>query len=769
MWRWLDAQRGERDSRSVAADLLHAVASQEIEGSLSPELIGEMLKHPRLRRSMGDAFTAWPIIVFIANLVAKRKVESVLDPACGSGLLLHSVAESCSPSSLEGVEINSEMQESAEKLLDNRAHIHCGNFLRVADGLGESYDLIVSHPPLGCRLDSDQRDALPGLPRSRDLAEAIVYWSCSRLSGAGLAAFVLSARSDCDRNFQQNVNDLGCRISGLIRIPSGMLLGTHALGSVVLIERGEQGEVFVAKLSEDPNVQDQILKNLATPGRRGRRPALGDWCRLEDYRGFEAYENQLRLLKQVDNPHFQHVRGSDVFSRVTRVGDEESLENDFSEDDGDVLIGLNGKVFLGRDEAPRNIRNLIHVRINQDFVDPYYFRHWIRSEVGQLAIGSVSSGTAVAWVRPSFLMSMDLPLPPLHIQRQFAQALTRIDIVEAEIRELRSACWRGETSPETLLEKVGLINRESTEEEWINTLPYPLASILWLHKTTPGQAGKRKEILSHFFEALTAFVATIHLSAFVTDKDKWFEVQPKLLERLENVHMSLHRATFGTWKCVCETLGKTARQLLENSDSADLVLGMYCTRNQTFLREVLFSKKLVEIIGRANGLRNRHIGHSGAMSEKADAEVEERFKGLVNEVRSLFGSSWDNFELVLPGPGSFRNGEHHYRLPLLMGTNGQFIREDRSTTEPLEEGSLYLLGKGESSGLRILPLMRMASAPSTEPIACYFLNRVEKDEPVFVSYHYESGPELKDGFADTLAVLDQITKTPGVPGQEDTA
>jgi hypothetical protein len=104
---------------------------------------------------------------------------------------------------------------------------------------------------------------------------------------------------------------------------------------------------------------------------------------------------------------------------------------------------------------------------------------------------------------------------------------------------------------------------------WADTLPFPLASILWHYEGEPDE-GVKVDYLLKFFEALAQFAATALLSACVTDRvlldanrSAWLagERSPRPLD--------LRLATFGMWVELAERVATTLRALLEDEDGED--------------------------------------------------------------------------------------------------------------------------------------------------------------------------------------------------------
>lgn len=766
IWHAADQNRGASRSSDIVS-LLRQVAQGQIDGSLTPDVITALLRNPRQRREMGEHFSALTPSSFIAALAAQRKPRTILDPTCGSGFMLYQAVQAAGPETADGVEINPEMHAIAERLLESMGTIRCGDFFDVEQDLLPEYDLIIADAPLGQRgfLHADDESA-PNGAFARELSEAIAFWACDRLSSTGLAAIVVTGRLTWDERFRDHLHKRGGRIVGFLHMAAGTMLHPGLSTNLMLIDRGTQGPVFVAELNDDPQRHQHILSRLRNPDSRDSDPSTGMWCELSAFRGYKALESNFRLNKRLQGTHYAPVTGSQVFQEIRRLEQADDPQATFDADSGDLLIDRFGRVYADLEELPAQRSNVLRVRLNTECVDRYYFRHWLQTDIGQLSLQAVATGSVMPMISLHALRTATFYLPDLSHQRQFADVLRQLETLEAEIEETRYLCWEGRSSPADVAERIARINRIDTYEDWIESLPYPLASILWRHKTAPDSAIIRAPILSHFFEAMAALVATIHLSAFMSDDDEWASTQPDLLNRLHKANLSLERATFGTWKCICESLGKIARGMLKNPDRQDLVQILYRLHHRPML-ESLLSSELVRILSDANGLRNTHLGHAGAMGEREATHVEERFVALVQEVRSLFGLKWRNYELVQGGKLSYRDGRYELNVPLLMGTRSQFTRVRRTTTSPLEEGGLYFLGKDESVGLKLLPLMRMAASPSTELNACYFFNRTERNHLRFVSYHFEQSAELKEMFADTKQALERISHIPSLPGQED--
>lgn len=67
----------------------------------------------------------------------------------------------------------------------------------------------------------------------------------------------------------------------------------------------------------------------------------------------------------------------------------------------------------------------------------------------------------------------------------------------------------------------------------------------------------------------------------------------------------------------------------------------------------------------------------------------------------------------------------------------------------LQADRLYLASRDSGHALLLIPLVRVDHSPASAKNACYFFNRIGKDEARFVSYHFEDQPEWIDQSDDT--------------------
>ena len=103
--------------------------------------------------------------------------------------------------------------------------------------------MIVSDPPLYELLREDQRQALSSKTKSRDFCTALILTCLDRLAPDGIGVFTVPPSFLFDRNkkeFMQNLQQRGFRLSACIQVPSGSRFNTTISTYLIIIQAGEQ-------------------------------------------------------------------------------------------------------------------------------------------------------------------------------------------------------------------------------------------------------------------------------------------------------------------------------------------------------------------------------------------------------------------------------------------------------------------------------------------------------------------------------------------------
>ncbi len=284
---------------------------------------------------------------------------------------------------------------------------------------------------------------------------------------------------------------------------------------------------------------------------------------------------------------------------------------------------------------------------------------------------------------------------------------------------------------------------------WADTLPFPLASILWHYEGEPDERVKVDYLLK-FFEALAQFVATVLLSACITDRELFDASRSALFDGGQRP-LDLRRATFGAWVELAKRLARTLRLVLEAKRGEERSCELFGTRDLELV-EALTAEELASIFDHACDRRNSWTGHGGVAGQHVQRERLRVLDDLLVRTRAVLGWSFETWTLLKPGP-MIRSGKiFDLTATILKGTNSAFRRQQLKLTEALDTARLYMLNDANLRALELVPFIRVI-AGNTGQNACYFYNRVEGAEVRWVSYHFHAAPELLLPDEDVIELL----------------
>lgn len=273
LWREADLER----SRGVRADfffpsaeLLAETAVPGIEGGggefvpVRADVLWRARRRALLQFSAnsraGSDLTSHPVIATaVAALTGSRLAGTVLDPFCGTGSFLWAAMDLAlaheEPVEFVGIDIN-------ERLADLAAMIGRTAPLMTTITHGDAFreslpqaDVVLAAPPVGMHLQ-EPRKLIDGTS-TNDATVAGVDLAVRQLRPGGRAIVHVGAGF----TFQQSAESFrqylahGFRVAAVLGLPSGAVPGTGVRSALLVIDKAEPGDTFVAQLGGDWETQ----------------------------------------------------------------------------------------------------------------------------------------------------------------------------------------------------------------------------------------------------------------------------------------------------------------------------------------------------------------------------------------------------------------------------------------------------------------------------------------------------------------------------------
>ena len=694
-----------------------------------------------------------PIVVsFIKLLVSHYEIKSILDPWCGFGTLLTTLSSHLKTSTNIGIAPNSNTIEAAQALHGKKSiKWILGDPIKKINELDCKFDLIAGCLPFGVV----NKGYLPeGQEAISDTHEALILLNaCLKLNDNGVGIFTVSRRFIAPARKTSVYSNLamhGFKIDAYLALPPASFSPLTGIPTgLVVIRRGKQESIFVGEVDSNPeNYSGLIDRYIQRKGNKNLPTG-----KLIEYCNFTGYES-LREMDEIDSLAIRTgvppTKLFDISLGINRSSTQ--YESRFLECTNAVYLPLVGRgiAVSSLSDLKTSANNYAQILINPDKANPFYVASFFNSSLGLKIRESLCySAVGLPKISMSALREMEIYIPALDVQNQVTQAEIKIQNLMSELEELKASLWTAPRKIEKTIRSIAKVNHEERFSDWIENLPFPLASILHAYHVADGDF-KKYQYLDYFFEALTEFVGIIFLSAFNEDEELLKSELDSILPDIRNKNLSLERASLGLWCTILQKLSKRARTMLngegKQGDEArcakERCYRLFHTSNDSVL-EALLNSKLGSVLQETITLRNEWRGHGGAAGDKIYKERNICLEKHLADIRQIFGDIWGSYQLVLPGTLECHDDNtFDVNVKKIIGANSLFPSGQlKSMNKALSKGRLYIVDDVYKTGLKLLPLIYIGSTPESEPAACYFYNRKQSDGLRFVSYHYEAQPE----------------------------
>ena len=755
LWQVADDLRTGSGSLSLAS-IVQSARARGVQVSVE-----HVRQFEPLLAAHGQWSTPSTLIDLFIEIARKQKPQTVLDPWAGYGALLLPLAKAVEPNKAVAMTPNSSECELGQTLsADIRINWICGDPLTTLATDSSAVELIVSCPPFNYRAGSSAIN-INGISIKDDTGNQIVAASLSKLSANGQAAIVLSpgtATSIKPGSLLPSLALLGLSLNGLLHLPSGFFAATSIESYVALISRNASPKVFIGQVREQKSHNDLLLANFWAR-KNGADVSLGLLIDADEFLGYKQLESGIATALLAKRSGLPPTSLSDIASEINLTKERDGAA--FPDRDNAVYLPLigNSKAVSTRTDLTILAHNYAQIVLDGEIALAPYVASFFNSKLGLLVRETTRSGTFIPKITKTSLCQAELYLPPLVVQRHCIDLDSRALNLMSEVQAIREAMWSKPRDVKIADASLDRVNREDNLKGWIDSLPFPLASILWTYHASGDDDEKRVEHLLHFFEALAEFTALVLWSAIKSSASLIGHPQYPLGED-KPLSYSLQHSSFGSWIEMTTRLSKFIRQRLSNKEEAGAIFEAFHTENAELL-EMLTSKKVSGYVNSANDIRNKraHGGITGRQDAKNNRAILEN--QLAN-FRKDVGSIWADLPLMKAGDNRFNNGVYRYAAELVMGRSYPFERTKVELTTPVDFSGLFLLPAASSQPIILEPLMIIAPSPQGAENACYFYNSAKGEELRYVSYHFEGEPEIirtDDRASAALASLNAQERT----------
>ena len=667
------------------------------------------------------------VVDFFKALTKRMKPRFVLDPYSKMGQIAIGISEL-------GVErIDAIFQDSVGlEILTRFPHSNIEpaleNNIEVNDD--RRFSLIISDFPFALKTTFAYRGIV-----IRDMSLKRIAQNIPNLETDGYMAVTLPgsvlARRDSSRVFREFEKD-NLYINAVIDLPPGTFSPYTGIASKIVVFKRVSAEYrFVAEL-KDPNSMDIIVDNLLKQ-KSHKNPALGvmvDAEKFNDYGQFKVHNDSRKIAKAYNG---ELVKLNDVYKTVML----QNRDGSFEESVNCVFIPKVGTSQVVTNESAFTIKaqNYFQVILRPDLVLPAFCALFYNSHEGVQIRKSSQPSSFVPGFSMTTIKQTPFVLPSIAEQRAILDANEAIAEYETQISSIRRSFFAAPTNYKNILKHLKKVGRTDAFEDWVETLPFPLATILRKYLGYTNNKEKRDSLLV-FFEALAQYLSTILLSCAY--KNRELLKGTYLLKKFDTA--SLSRATFGTWMRINSEAAKSIRTMISNGKYSDVISSVFGGMSQMALNQ-LCDKALYGILETANNQRNEWLGHPADFENAYEDQISELYNQVL-QVRGILDGFFEEVWLVRVKESKKSGGRYINTVEKLMSSNSLFYTEDiKSDVDVLDDQLLYIYIRESNIAIELLQLLRMDSSPPDIKNACYFYSSYGNGGTRYVSHHYSDKPQ----------------------------
>ncbi len=617
---------------------------------------------------------------------------------------------------------------------NDKPKIHLGDISKEIQNIREKFDLVTSFAPISL-MRGKERIKVDGISLPNEFGFATIIQSSLLLNETGKGIFLTTPAFIFD-NKKEILSKLGLFVDAVFATPNGIFrpYATGVKAIIVVLTKQLRENTFVAEISSEEEFNKAIFDNY-TNRKKGKEIQLG--C-LVDIKKFSSVQDLIledeiqKLSKRIGNPV---VDLGEVILSINKLENEQRNQFEYLPN-SIYLSSFQSRIVANPSEIDMDSYSVFQIQLDESKANSTYVADYLNSYTGQ----KLRQLTVIKEISNSYqVFNCVLYLPNIEIQSEIAETNKKIDKFSSHLEELKRSLWKHPQKYKSISKEIKNINTEDKLEDWIETLPFPLSSILWRYYATKNN-GKKIEHLFHFFEALSEFFSMIMLSALVKNQDFYTQECHKWISKEEKFKDWYLKATFGNWNALTSNLSKATRAYL-NSDkeTQDFCKQIYGNPDPAFLN-MLTSKEIVNILTKVAQFRNLWKGHGGITGEEESMNRVTTLEQNLNELRRCIADGFEDAKVIAAKQGELEEGVWTFTAKELVGTKSPFREIELRSLIGLDKKKLYLVHSSQTQPVELLPFIKFFEKSD----AVYFYTSIESKNVRWVSYHFEMKPERNE-------------------------
>ncbi|MCK5630701.1 MAG: hypothetical protein KAI26_08825, partial [Nanoarchaeota archaeon] len=525
-------------------------------------------------------------------------------------------------------------------------------------------------------------------------------------------------------------------VVAVISIPSGAFAPLTSISSnLVVFSKKHTDKTFVAEITPDKRTNKIVFDNYKNR-REGKAIQLGTLVDFDSFTSLQALVSEKEMQEMVKRIGYPPISLTEIALKIN------ILKTDISDEVNNLPNSIylpkvgNSPVVTNPSAMKIKPKKYYQIHLNTEKAIADFVANYLNSPIGKKLRESMGVGSVILQIPISQLSNCTLYLPDLQTQSELIALDSKIEQFSLRLEELKRKLWRQPRSYKMIHKDLNSINQEEKLEYWIDTLPFPISSILWHYYATKDN-NKKFEHLFHFFEALSEFFSMLMLSALVQDKEFYKQECHKWIETDDKFKEWYLRSTFGGWNKLTSRLAKATRVYLADKEKKDFCKSLYGNPTEAYMN-MLTSKGIVNILDEVAELRNRWKGHGGITSEEQTKQRVIKLEQHLNKLRKLIADGFEDTRIFTQMKGELDEDIFTLTGKVLVGAKSPLREKSVKSIIPLEKKKLYLTHTNQMKPVELLPFIKYVESSD----ACYFYTSIKHGDAWWVSYHFDKDPEI---------------------------
>lgn len=290
----------------------------------------------------------------------------------------------------------------------------------------KKYNLIVADLPINYGKEINTEFGI-----SISKSWSMVYELSKKLNQGGVLIVVVEpifGALERSKNFIKLLEKKGIFLKALIETPEKILSPFTLIQPTIAIfsRENNHNKVFIASLNDNENGKE-LLKNFYNKKKKNNLTE-GDILSLEDFKGFYNYKISRGIDGlQTQYKEFQKKELKDITLEIN------ATKNDFTEDDSNNYLYIPNigelKTFCKSKELEKKPQNYYQIKINKQLALAEYLKNYFKSDMGQLSLKSLFTGSIIQKINKNNLDQLKIPLPPLKTQEEIVESYKLLEKV----------------------------------------------------------------------------------------------------------------------------------------------------------------------------------------------------------------------------------------------------------------------------------------------------------------------------------------------------